>query len=230
LKTGIEMDNIVLLAFFYLIGISLLLLFNELNYRRLNLKGEVTRKFAHLIATLASVPFPYIFDSHWYVLVLAILFFLALRITQHSKYLKSIHDIRRKSIGSYLLPLGIYVSFYLSWHFEQKFIHILAMLILAVSDPAAALLGLNVEKFNGQIKLIGQRFDKTWLGSAAFFSSSFMISLIALYYNRELFDFKTFYVAMAVAVVSTLAELFSWRGSDNLTIPLSIILVLLWLL
>ncbi|GAO28619.1 diacylglycerol/polyprenol kinase family protein [Geofilum rubicundum] len=224
------MDNILLLAFFYLIGISLLLLFNEMNYRRLNLKGEVTRKFAHLTATLATVPFPYIFDSPWYVLALAVLFFLALLITQHSKYLKSIHDIQRKSIGSYLLPLGIFLSFYLSWHFEHKFLHILAMLILAISDPAAALLGLNVEKFNGQIKLIGHRFDKTWLGSAAFFSSSLIISLIALYFNRELFDIKTFYVALSVALVSTLAELFSWRGSDNLTIPLSVILVLLWLL
>jgi len=34
---------------------------------------------------------------------------------------------------------------------------------------------------------------------------------------------------MAVAVVSTLAELFSWRGSDNLTIPLGAAFTLLLL-
>lgn len=224
------MTNIIVLAFIYLIGIGLLLVFNELNYRRLNLKGELTRKFAHFAATLATVPFPYIFDSHWYVLVLALLFAGVLWLTQHIKSLKSIHDIERKSVGSYLLPLAIYLSFYLSVQLEWKLLHVLPMLILAVSDPAAALLGLNVQKFNGRIKVFGHRLEKTWLGSAAFFSSAFVISLIALYFNRELFDFKTFYVAGTVALATTLAELISWRGSDNLSIPLAAMLMLYWLM
>jgi dolichol kinase len=41
------------------------------------------------------------------------------------------------------------------------------------------------------------------------------------------FDLKTFWLAMGIAVVSTLVELFSWRGSDNLFIPMSVLLMLL---
>lgn len=224
------MGNILLLSFVYLIGIVILLAFNELNYRRLNIKGEITRKFAHFTATLAVIPFPYIFTSHWYVFVLALLFFIGLFVTQFSKQLKSIHDIERKSIGSYLLPLSIYLTFLISYHMENKFIYILPMLILAICDPMAAILGINIKKYNGRIKLFGYKLNKTWLGTGAFLLTSFIISIIALYFHLELFNMKTFGLALAIAVTSSLAELISWRGSDNLTIPLSIVLVLVVLL
>lgn len=221
------MGNTIALAVVYLIAISLLLIFNELNYRRFKVKGEITRKFAHFVSTLAVVPFPYIFSSHWYVLILASVFFIVLFITQHSKYLNSIHDIERKSIGSYLLPFSIYVSFYLSVKFGMKFYYILPMLILAICDPMAAILGMNIKQKNQKIIIFGIDTGKTVLGSGAFLITSFIISIIALYFNREVFDLKTFWLALVVSVIGTLAELFSWRGSDNLTIPLSVCFTLL---
>jgi len=224
------MGNLVVLSFVYLIGISLLLIFNELNYRRLKLRGEFTRKFAHFTATLAAVPFPYIFPSHWYVLALAFLFFIVLFVTQFGKQLKSIHDIERKSIGSYLLPLSIYLTFLISNLKGNMFLYILPMLILAICDPMAAILGINIKAYNGRIKIRGRKLNKTWLGSGAFLVSSFVISLIALYFHRGLFDFKAFWLALTIGIVTTLAELISWRGSDNLSIPLSAVLVLSLLL
>jgi dolichol kinase len=224
------MGNVIVLSFVYLIGIVLLLVFNEINYRRFNLKGEITRKFAHFTGTLAVVPFPYIFPSHWYVLVLALLFFAALFFTQYNKQLKSIHDIERKSIGSYLLPLSIYITFLAADLLGNKFLFILPILILAICDPMAAILGVNIKEYNGRITIFNQKLDKTWLGSGAFLVTSFITSIIALYFHTELFDLKTFSLALVIAIASTLAELISWRGSDNLTIPLSVILMLVMFL
>ena len=220
------MTNLIVLSFIYLIGIGLLLAFNELNYRRLGVKGEITRKFAHFTSTLATVPFPYIFTSHWYVLILASIFFVVLFITQSSKQLKSIHDIERKSIGSYLLPFSIYTTFLVSSLLHNKFVYILPMMILAICDPMAAILGMNIKNYSGRIKLFGTRLKKTWLGSGSFLVTSFIISIIALYFHRGVFDLKTFWLALLIALLSTLGELFSWRGSDNLTIPLSVVLIL----
>lgn len=220
------MKNLIVLAFIYLLGISLLLIFNELTYRRLSPTGEVTRKFAHFTSVLATVPFPYIFTSHWYILVLSVLFAIVLLITQSGKLLNSIHGINRKSIGSYLLPLAIYLTFLFSELFKSKFLFILPMLILAVSDPMAAILGINIKTYNGRIKIFRRKLDKTWLGSGAFLISSFIISLIALYFHTGLFDFKTFWLATLMAIITMFAELLSWRGSDNLSIPLSAALVL----
>lgn len=221
------MVNTVVLAFVYLLGIGILLIFNELNYRHLKVKGEITRKFAHFTATLATVPFPYIFSSHWYVLILAAIFFVVLFATQYGKQLKSIHDIERKSVGSYLLPFSIYITFLISCLLNSKFMYILPMLILAVCDPMAAILGMSTRKNNGKIRLFGIKTTKTVIGSCAFLVTSFIISLIALYFHRTVFDLKTFWLAMAVALVGTLAELVSWRGSDNLSIPVGVVIVLI---
>ncbi|PRY98849.1 diacylglycerol/polyprenol kinase family protein [Marinilabilia salmonicolor] len=220
------MDNIIAISFIYLIGIAVLLAFNEINYRRLKIRGEITRKFAHFSATLATVPFPYIFPSHWYVLILAFLFFLVLAITQYSRKLKSIHDIRRKSMGSYLLPLSIYLTFLISCLLENKLLFILPMLILAICDPMAAILGINIKKYNGRIKLGKRKFNKTWLGTTAFFITSLIIAMLALWLHRDIFDFKTYWLGLLVATAGTLGELISWRGSDNLSIPMAVILVL----
>lgn len=221
------MGNTITLSVVYLIAITLLLIFNELNYRRFKVKGEITRKFAHFVSTLAVVPFPYIFSSHWYVLALASVFFIVLFLTQYSKHLNSIHDIERKSVGSYLLPFSIYITFLLSIKFGMKFYYILPMLILAICDPMAAILGMNIKKKNHNIIILGINTGKTILGSGGFLVTSFVISIIALYFNRGVFDFKTFWLALVLGVISTLAELFSWRGSDNLTIPLSVCFTLL---
>lgn len=224
------MGNTITLSVVYFIAIILLLAFNELNYRRMKVKGEVTRKFAHFTATIAVVPFPYIFGSHWYVLILAVIFFIALFVTQYAKQLNSIHDIERKSIGSYLLPLSIYTTFLMANLLDNKFVYILPMLILGICDPAAAIVGMSMTKNNHRIVIFGIDTGKSLYGSGAFLFTSFIISLIALYFNLGVFNFKTFWVAFTVAIVSTLAELFSWRGSDNLTIPVSVALTLLLVL
>lgn len=221
------MGNTITLTIVYFIAIILLLAFNELNYRKFKMKGEFTRKFAHFAATIAVVPFPYIFDSHWYILVLASVFFIALFVTQRIKQLNSIHDIQRKSMGSYMLPLAIYTTFLLSDKLDNKFIYILPMLILGISDPMAAIVGMSLTKNNHKIVLLGIRTKKSLYGSATFLVTSFIISIIALYFNRGMFDFKTFWLALVIAIASTLSELISWRGSDNLTIPWSVALILL---
>lgn len=224
------MGSTITLSVVYFLAIILLLAFNELNYRRMKVKGEITRKFAHFTATVAVVPFPYIFSSHWYVLILALVFFAALFVTQYAKQLKSIHDIERKSVGSYLLPLSIYITFLMSNLLDNKFIYILPMLILGICDPMAAIVGMNMKRNNHKIVIFGIDTGKSIYGSGSFMITAFMISLIALYFHRGAFDFTTFWVALVVAIVSTLSELFSWRGSDNLTIPVGTALILLLVL
>jgi len=221
------MGNTIVLSIVYFIAIILMLAFNELNYRRLKVKGEISRKFAHFAATVGVVPFPYIFSSHWYVLILAIIFSIALFVTKYTKQLESIHDIERKSVGSYLLPLSIYITFLMANLLDNKFVYILPMLILGICDPMSATVGMGMKKNNYQIRIFGIPTGKSLFGSGAFLISSFVISIIALYFNRGIFDLKTFGLALVVAVVSMLAEMFSRRGFDNFTIPVSVAFTLL---
>ncbi len=221
------MTNQLTLTFIFLVAIFLLLIFNELVYRRLGLKGEITRKFAHFTATLSTVTFPFLFNSHWYILFLAMAFFLLLLISKKGTRLNSIHDIDRVSAGSYLLPVAIYSTFLISDLLSNKFLFILPILILGISDPMAGILGINLKNYNHQIKLFGFNTHKTWLGSGSFLASAFVISVIALYYDQKCFDLKTFWLALGIAVVSTITELICSKGLDNLFIPLSVVFMLL---
>jgi phytol kinase len=219
--------NQLALTFIFLISFLFLLIFNELVYRRLGLKGEITRKFAHFTATLSTITFPYLFSNHFYVLFLAIIFCIILFVSRHRAYLKSIHDIDRKSAGSYILPFAIYITFYIAMSIGDRLYFILPIMVLAVSDPVAGMMGINIQQFNHKIKIPGYTLQKTWLGSASFFISCFIISIIALYFDQRYFTAGIFWLSIMIAFISTLTEMFSWKGTDNLLIPMSVLLVLL---
>ncbi|MGF1584422.1 MAG: hypothetical protein ACFCUM_03805 [Bacteroidales bacterium] len=221
------MINQIVIVIIFIIGLFLLIIFNELVYRRLGLNGEVTRKFAHFTATLSAVSFPFLFTDHWYVLALAIIFFIVLFVSRRTRHLNSINAIERDSFGSFLLPVSIYITFLVSHIYSDLQLYILPMLILAISDPAAGILGINIKRFNHRIRIFSWKLHKTWLGSITFFISSFFISILVLYYTRSHFDLVTFGIALTVAMVSTIIEMFSIRGTDNLFIPISVVAVLI---
>jgi phytol kinase len=219
--------NQIALTFIFLVCFLLLLVFNELVYRRFNPRGEVTRKFAHFTATLSTITFPYLFTSHWYVLFLAVVFFLILFFSRLYTYLRSIHDIERISAGSYILPVSIYLTFLIAMELENRLFFILPILVLAVSDPVAGILGMNLQQYNHKIRIFNHKLQKTWLGSASFFVSCFFISILALYFDQKYFDLHIFWLALLIGLVSTVTEMFSWKGTDNLFIPMSVLVVLI---
>ncbi|MFO7999294.1 MAG: hypothetical protein R6U86_09980 [Bacteroidales bacterium] len=221
------MGTQIALTILFLLAFLLLLAFIELVYKRLNLQGEYTRKLAHFSATLSTITFPYLFTDHWYVLALAVIFFVLLLGSRNTSRLRSIHDITRISSGSFLLPAAIYFAFLISHLMEDRFLFILPMLILAISDPIAGLLGMNITRYNHEIILFKHRMGKTWLGSMAFFTSAFIICLIAFYFNKGGFELQTVGLSVIIAIVTATAELLSPKGTDNLVIPMSIILVLI---
>ena len=226
----LDMINQLASMFIYLIAIMLLLVFNEFIYRRFGLKGENTRKFAHITATLSTIPFPYLFKDHIYPLILAIIFFIILFVSRNGTHLKSIHDIDRKSSGSYILPLSIYLTFLISNLLENKFMYILPILIMAISDPMAGIVGMNLKRNNIRIQIPWLDTTKTVAGSGAFFLSCIIISMVALYFNRMVFDLKTVWLALCLASLTTLVEFFSFRGTDNFFVPMSAVLMLVLLL
>lgn len=220
-------NGIVYITITYFSGLGFLLAVNELIYRFRKIPGEISRKAAHMLATLSTLPFPYLFDSHWYVMILASIFFFVLLLTKSGKQLGSIHDIERSSMGSYLLPVAIYIAFLISSLLDNRLLFILPMLILAISDPLAALVGISLEKYNHRIILFKYDTHKSVFGTSTFFFSAFFISTIAIYFINDTITLSDVFVTLIVALVSSITELLCRWGLDNLLIPLSVILVLI---
>jgi dolichol kinase len=153
------------------------------------------------------------------VLILVISSFLILYIGNKKSLLNSICSVDRKTCGAYLLPVSIGVTYYISiWWLQNNLFFILPIVILAISDPLAYYFG-TVYK-SKRIKS-----GKTAIGTLAFFLSTFIIcSLIFWFQSAEI---KNIGIALCISVVVSVIELISPNGTDNLTIPLSVIVLLM---
>jgi len=75
----------------YAVLYGLILLIGEGLYRILKLKPEWSRNFSHLAVGIISLPYPWLFSSHWWVLLLAIQSSLILYLTRASGLIPSHH-------------------------------------------------------------------------------------------------------------------------------------------
>lgn len=206
-------------CFLFLLCLALIVVFCEWLYRK-GLDAEYTRKTAHSLSTLQCLLFPVFFTSHWYALILVIITSSILYIGRRKHFFKSIDSIKRKTCGSYLLPVSIGTVYFLSLLLDDWIFFVLPVVVLAVSDSLACVCG----------RICKSRYlmtGKTVAGTIVFFLSTFTISCGVLLFQSA--GIKAFGVALGISVITTGVELISPNGSDNLTISLSVIVSLLLL-
>jgi len=152
----------------------------ELLYRKFQLKAETTRKIAHTLSSLFSLAFLYTFQSYTYVIILGIVFFLLLSVGKRYQFFKSIDAVQRKTAGSYLLPVSICSLFVISKESGNQLLFVLPILVLGISDPLASIIGTTYKRRTRNIRILNQKLEKTYLGSAVFAASTLSIAMIVL--------------------------------------------------
>ncbi|MBA4408615.1 MAG: phosphatidate cytidylyltransferase [Bacteroidota bacterium] len=203
----------------YIFAFLTILALSELIYKKKKISAEYTRKISHIAATLTSLSFVYAFQSHWFVLFLAIFSFLLLFIGKLNNAFKSIENVSRHTLGSYLLPVGIYISFAISDFLNDRLLFVLPVLILAISDTAAGITGTLYQKKERSFSVLGRTFDKTFAGTLTFLFSSLMISFTT--FMAFGFNFpKVILLTIYISIATTITEFLSPNGSDNVTIPI----------
>jgi phytol kinase len=199
-----------LLVFFA--GYLLFIVFCEYLNRKRNIASEYTRKLAHIVLTLSALSYTVVFEDKFYPLILCFFCGICFLAANYKKLLSSIDGVERKTTGSYMLAWGVGISYYLAVQFNDFSIYNLAILILAICDPLAGIVG-NAIKSKRIVK------NKTLAGSLSFLLSAGIISFIYLQtsgYNH------VWEVAILISLSATLAELISQQGTDNMTIPLTV--------
>lgn len=205
------MNYQIIALFSYIVGYVLLLILSEFINRKMKVPPEYTRKLSHVAATLLAMLYPYFFKDAGYVLVLCSLFFVMLVIANRMRILPSIDKVGRETGGSYFLALGICITYFISIFLKNSMLFTLPMLILAISDPLAGLVG---GKWVKSRRII---YDKTLAGSFTFLISTICICL--LYFNFTHHQ-SIITLSLMITFATTFTELFSSRGTDNLTVPL----------
>lgn len=209
-----------------LLGMStaFLLLFaiSEWLYLKKNVQVEITRKISHIGTGILTLLFPVFLTSHWEVLILCSSFLVLLVLSIRFKFLKGINNVERTTYGSVLYPVAVYLV-YLAYASTGNLGHFYApILILAISDPVAALVGKNWPMIPYSI---GSE-EKTVAGSVAFSISAFFIAGMIWIVGGEVLSVQSIFTVLAIAILSALTEAVSRKGWDNLSIPLSVLLVI----
>lgn len=189
---------LVLLAVLFIIVVGV-----EAVTRVVRIPLEVSRKTTHILTGIA-VAFSAWYVPQPYLVALALMFIAVILISRSRGIFRSIHDSERSGLGDLWYPAGILLAALL---FSDPAVFMYAVLVLAVSDGLAGLLG----KTFGKRRISFISTPKTYLGSGVFIISTFVLSLMVLPWP----------LAAGAAVYLALVEALSIRGLDNLILPLA---------
>jgi uncharacterized protein (TIGR00297 family) len=200
-----QQDIITGLIALGIIAIATLLV--QVGIKRQWLAMEYGRKLLHVVAIVTCAWAIHRFENlqvlAWLFLLFAGVLALALR--------KGFMQVGpQRSYGIALFPLAFFVLLLCPW-LERETV-VLAVLVLAISDAAAGWVG---SRFANRHPVFLYE-TKSWLGCGAFFITAMITALV---YNGS-FEPGIWLFCYCFALVPALAELFSYKGSDNFTVPI----------
>ena len=227
------------LTAYLLLSVGFLILFfiGELLLKFFKVSSEISRKFAHITSGLLACAFPFAFDSHWWVMAICASFLALLYLSAKFNFLKSINSVERKTYGSVLYPIAIYICFFLnqlltndSGQFQFYFT---SVLILALSDPLAAIIGGNYPIFRFKKIATGKSLSIFFIFSAvsgsgntlyAFFIEAITIALyisaaylMGIVFKQKLplvWSVETMYFIVLGLLSYTYFIKFKWRNIE----------------
>jgi phytol kinase len=198
-------------------GIAGILFASEFLWRVANLKGEFARKFVHIVAGsyIAFLPF---WVSYGWIMVLAVGFVLANVFNRATNIFQAIHATKRRSWGDLLLSFGILLTATIRpdpWFFAAAMLHV------SLADGLAAVIGTKY----GKVRYKFLDHGKSFIGSLTFFIvSTGIIALTTVMDERAQAGAAA--LLLVIPLVATMLENVSGYGTDNVTLPIGVLLLL----
>lgn len=177
---------------------------------------EASRKFIHIALANWWFIAMYFFDN---VILLSIvpLSFVVINYISYKKNLISVmerDEEEKDGLGTVYYALALLIlCIYTFGIIKRPEIGLCSVLIMGYGDGMAAIIGKSVKSYKYKIGTT----TKSLAGSATMLFITFVISAILLYVtNVDLWMLK----AIIVALVLTIVEAVSVKGTDNITVPL----------
>ena len=179
------------------------------------LSAQTNRSVVHVSVGIIVSSFPFIFESASYAIGLGALFTALNMATLLMGKAQGMHGDKHGSWGTVWFPVAFTVLCVLFWHTPE--IITISMVVLAIADPAASFIG---RRWHSAHQVLWKD-KKSVAGSTGFFAVSLSILLVGVFTSQTSQPWYLLLLAGGlVAMLSTAAEALSWRGSDNISIPL----------
>lgn len=202
--------------------------------RRLNLQPEIARKIIHVSLGLYCLTFPWVFSHAWEVAAVCALAGIVFVIARNRPALgEGLHGVKRFSYGELLFAVSVALLFWLKdGHYSlavrgvqsepQLILYVLPLMILTLCDAASALVGVNY----GRMRFPVEEGVKSLEGVITFVLTAWITAMIALLLFTDLGRGDVIVLALITALFGALFEAASWRGLDNLFIPIGLYFIL----
>jgi len=200
-------------------AVGAVLVLAETARRHLGWDAEHTRKLAHVGSGLIAAAFPWLFSSALSVGVVTGGFAVFMAVTDRQGLLLSVHAVARRTSGGAFFPCGVALAFLAS---ARPAPFVSAMLVLAVGDAAAALVGRRYGRHAHRFGCAVRSVE----GSAALFLTTVVVVTSALRILDRLPPAGALAWGLAVAALATMIEIAAQDGSDNLLLPVAVALAL----
>ncbi len=187
----------VLASAFILCMTILIKVFTEQN----KIGQEAGRKLLHFFAVMTCA---YVVHNSDHNIELAIIFIFFSAILSFIAHYNLLLKNERTSYGIAFFPLAFALLLLLPL---SNISIVFAILTLGISDAAAGMIG----HYYARDKLVFLYETKSWIGFGTFFTTTCFITYGFLGWQISI---------LMLALIISLSELFSYRGSDNLTVPL----------
>ncbi|TXG76563.1 hypothetical protein E6P97_03310 [Patescibacteria group bacterium] len=206
-------DMMVIMLPFVLSCLSFGILFTviEVISRKVRrLTTDDTRKAAHILAGIIAACLPF-WLSYPEITALGLFFIGFMAVSKKTHLFPSIHGVERLTLGEVYYPLALAI---VAWQFPVQLIYTYAILVLALADGFAALVGIH--RGTRHFRMLGGRKSvegslTCWVVCLCLTSASLTIT------QSSLLVVSTGSVAVAAAL--TLIEANLSGGLDNLALP-----------
>jgi len=196
-----------------------ILIFIAKQFEKSGLGKDTTRKFVHAAMGLVILFIPF-FTYKFMALIPPIIFIFVNALDYRFGLLSQIQGEDKGNIGTVLYPISYVILIAVFFHTDFWGLAVLGILSMAFGDAAASLIGRSF----GRRKYSVNDEPRSYEGSAAMFFFTFVLTAIILgVYGRQMGlaagFFTLFPASLLIASVSTAVEALSFKGSDNLTVP-----------
>ena len=175
---------------------------------------ELSRKIVH-IGTGAVVPLAWFFEIPFVVaLPVAAVITVVTTINHQWRFIPAVEDVDRNSYGTIAYGIAITTLLLLFWPTRADAVSA-GVLVMALGDGLAGLIGRNVA--SPTWVLFGQTKSSVGTMTMAVVSGLVLIGL-ARWSGADL----SLPAALGMVAMATGLEQLSWRGLDNLSVPLSV--------
>jgi len=216
------MNSELLVAGILLLIFFIFILITNFLYRHYKWSSENSRKFLHVSGGILCLSAARFIKSHWVVFILCAIAFIILLVTFLKKTMPSIHETKRVSFGSIVFPIPIYICFFASKNLNNDLLFYIPISLLTFSDTLAEWGG---NKW-GRYTLSFFHEQKTLAGSLCFAASALIICFIFLFHLTPFSPLLLTGYSFLLVIITTLAELMTLKGLDNLTVPLIALFIL----